>query len=182
MEPRGHRARGGRGTHERAALTGPPGAPLDLRRLLALLAEHGVDFVVIGGIAVQVHGHRRTTKDLDVIPDPAPANRGRLAAALAAAGARPADLPGVLVPPTAEQLAAAPVVPPLVTDHGELHVLNKVPGAAPYAELRRRALHVPLGDLVVAIASLDDLIAMKRASGRPSDLADIAVLTREALH
>lgn len=48
-----------------------PGAPLDLRELLATLQRHEVDYTVIGGVAVQVHGHRRTTKDLDVIPDPA---------------------------------------------------------------------------------------------------------------
>jgi hypothetical protein len=57
-----------------------PSAGLDLRELLATLHRHGVGCTVVGGVAVQVHGHRRTTKDLDVIADPARANRERLAA------------------------------------------------------------------------------------------------------
>lgn len=153
-----------------------PGSPLDLRSLLATLQRHGVDYTVIGGVAVQVHGHRRTTKDLDVIPAPGRANLGRLAAALDELGARPRDLPGAGLP-SLEQLVAAPVVPPLTTDHGDLHVLNAAPGAPPYAQLRARALVIDLDEIVVAIAGVDDLIAMKRAAGRPEDLRDIAALT-----
>jgi hypothetical protein len=52
----------------------PPTAALDLGELLATLYRHGVDYTIIGGVAVQAHGHRRTTKDLDVIPDPDHAN------------------------------------------------------------------------------------------------------------
>jgi len=157
----------------------PPAVLLDLRSLLAILDRHGVDFTVIGGVAVQVHGHRRTTKDLDVVPGPDPPNLERLAAALAELHARPRDLPGTGAP-TAEHLAAAPIVPPLSTDHGELHILRDVPGAPAYADLRARALVVELGEISIAIAGLDDLIAMKRASGRPADERDIAVLLADA--
>ena len=154
----------------------PAERPLDVRQLIATLARHGVRFTVIGGIAVQVHGHRRTTKDLELIPDPADDNYRRLAAALEELEARPRDIPGAGAPP-AEQLASAPVVPPLLTRHGELHILNEVPGAAPYPELRARALVLELDGIEIAIAGLDDVIAMKRATGREADLADIAVLT-----
>jgi hypothetical protein len=68
-------------------------------------------------------------------------------------------------------------VPPLTTRHGELHILRDVPGAAVYGELRSRALVVELNGIPLAIAGLDDVIAMKWASGRPADLRDIAVLT-----
>ena len=44
--------------------------PLDIGELIAVLARHEVDYVVIGGVATQVHGHRRTTMDLDLTPDP----------------------------------------------------------------------------------------------------------------
>ena len=151
-----------------------PSAAFDLRALLASLHEHNVAYTVIGGIAVQVHGHRRTTKDLDVIADPASENLTRLAAALVALQARPRDLPGG--PPSAEHLAHAPIVPPLTTRHGELHILRDVPGAPDYRELRDRALVVELDGISVAIAGLDDLIAMKRASGRATDVRDIAAL------
>jgi predicted nucleotidyltransferase len=152
-----------------------PERPLDVMRLLETLARHGVDFTVVGGVAVQVHGHRRTTRDLDVIPEPSRANLERLTAALEELNARPTEIPGA-GPPTVEQLATAAIVPPLTTDHGELHVLNEVPGAAPYAELRSRALVIALDGVDVPIVALDDLLAMKRATGRPDDLRDVEVL------
>jgi hypothetical protein len=153
-----------------------PTAPLDLFELLATLHRHAVDYTVIGGVAVQVHGHRRTTKDLDVIAEPGRDNLQRLAGALVDLGARPRDLPGG-GPPTAEHLATAPIVPPLTTHHGELHILRDVPGAPPYGDLRARALVIDLDGVALAIAGLDDLIAMKRASGRVVDERDIAALT-----
>jgi len=153
-----------------------PERPLDALGLLRTLAEHGVEYVVIGGVAVQVHGHRRTTRDLDLIPSPDPDNTVRLVAALAALEATPRGMPGAPVP-TAEQLSTAPVVPPLTTRDGELHILNSVPGARSFAALATDALVIDLDGIPVRIVSLDDLIAMKRASGRPADLEDIAVLT-----
>jgi uncharacterized nucleotidyltransferase DUF6036 len=152
-----------------------PERPLDLMRLLAVLSRHRVEYTVIGGVAVQVHGHRRTTLDLDVIPRPAPANLRRLAAALAELEARPRDFPEADAP-SAEQLGAAAIVPPLTTNHGELHILNDVPGAAAYDRLRTRALVIDLDGIELSIAGLDDLISIKRASGRPTDLSDIAAL------
>jgi hypothetical protein len=152
-----------------------PDAALDLRELLATLHRHAVEYTVIGGVAVQVHGHRRTTKDLDVIPDPDATNLARLAAALAELEARPRDIPRAGAP-TTQQLETAAIVPPLTTRHGELHILRDVPGAPPYADLRARALVLQLGGISLAIAGLDDLIAMKRAAGRPADIRDIAAL------
>jgi hypothetical protein len=160
---------------------GPPTHALDLRQLLAILEHHAVDYTVIGGIAVQVHGHRRTTKDLDVIPSPETGNLQRLSAALHALAAVPRGMPGSRTP-TVEQLETAAIVPPLTTRHGELHILRDVPGAPPYGDLRSRALVVELDGLAIAIAGLDDLIAMKRASARPSDLRDIAALVAAADH
>ncbi len=153
-----------------------PSAVLDLRALLATLHRHAVEYTIIGGVAVQVHGHRRTTKDLDLIPAADQQNLHRLRAALIELDARPRDIPAGPVP-TTEQLAAAAIVPPLTTRHGELHILRDVPGAPSYAELRAHALVIDLDGLALAIAGLDDLIAMKRASGRPADLRDIDVLT-----
>ena len=68
-------------------------------------------------------------------------------------------------------------MPPLTTRHGELRILRDVPGAPSYVDLRSRALVVQLSGIGIPIAGLDDLIAMKRASGRPSDIRDIAALT-----
>jgi hypothetical protein len=153
-----------------------PERPLDLGELFRTLAEHGVDYLVIGGVAAQVHGRRRTTKDLDVTPAPDPENFERLAAALVALEAHPAELGESAPAPTAEQLHVASIVPPLATQHGELHILNDVPGAADYAAMRMRALESELAGTAVQIVSVDDLVRMKRAAGRPSDLEDVEAL------
>lgn len=150
----------------RDALDGRAARPA---RAVARSVRDGVDHVVIGGLAVLAHGHRRTTRDVDTIPEPSAANLHRLAAALRELEARPVGRPAAAAP-DAEQFAAAPIVPPLDTRHGELHVLRDVPGAPPYAELRVRALVIELDGLEVAVCGLDDLIAMKRASGRRLDL------------
>jgi predicted nucleotidyltransferase len=154
--------------------------PLELRELFRVLAEHGVDYLVIGGVAAQVHGRRRTTKDLDVTPAPDAENFERLAAALDALDARPTELGPGAPTPTAEQLRLASVVPPLTTRHGELHILNEVPGATAYAGMHKRALTIDLDGIDLSIVSVDDLIRMKSATGRPSDIEDIAAVTAVA--
>jgi predicted nucleotidyltransferase len=159
-----------------------PERPLDLQELFRVLAEQGVDYLVIGGVAAQVHGRRRTTKDLDLTPAPDPENFERLAAALVTLEARPVEVDfGASAPiPTAEQLRLAPIVPPLSTRHGELHILNQVPGASVYAEMRARALSIDLDGIPMQIIGLDDLIRMKQTLGRPGDIEDVQVLTAVA--
>jgi hypothetical protein len=150
--------------------------PLDAERILETLGEHGVDYVIIGGIAVQTHGHVRTTVDIDVLPRPERSNMVRLADALNALDAR------VLNPGSADLKIDANMLPRVTlwqfaTRHGGIDVVHDAPGAPPFDELRRRALQVRLGDVQLAVAGRDDLISMKRASARPVDLEDIAALT-----
>jgi hypothetical protein len=145
--------------------------PLDAATLLRVLAAHRVNYVVIGGLAVQAHGHPRTTQDLDLVPEPTPDNRARLLAALLELGARPvgARAPAKFSIPETGVLE-------LDTDAGGVDIHAAPPGATPYTELRKRAMVIEL-DVPVAVAGLDDLIAMKRASGRPIDRSDIVALT-----
>jgi hypothetical protein len=145
--------------------------PLDAAIILRTLAEHGVDYVVIGGLAVQAHGHPRTTQDLDLVPEPSAANLERLRAALEALGARPvgATRPQPVKLPSGGALE-------LDTDAGGVDIHLGRPGAAPYADLRSRALALEL-ETEVLVAGRDDLIAMKHASGRPIDRDDILALT-----
>jgi hypothetical protein len=154
--------------------------PLDLGELIDALTRHGVEYLVIGGVAAQVHGHRRTTMDLDVTPDPSPENLRRLGAALVELEARPqeaAEGEAEISTGDPERLAIAAIVPPLLTRHGQIHILKEPKGARGFDEMRERALVVDLDGNEVPIASLDDLIRMKRATGRPGDLDDIAALT-----
>jgi hypothetical protein len=121
-----------------------------------------VDFVVIGGIAVQTHGYIRATRDLDVIPCTSQANSRRMSNALA-------EL-------EAEELGRRAPVVRYSTRHGRLDL---VAFDADFDQLRDRALVVELDGFEVAVASLDDLVRMKRAAGRPHDFRDIGALTRD---
>ena len=153
-----------------------PDAPLDAERILRALAEHDVEYVLIGGLAVQTHGHVKTTNDADLIPAPEPANLKRLAAALRSLNARVANADEDGIEIDAKMLRRATSWQ-FVTRDGGIDVMHEVPGGRPYAELRQRALRVRLGDIEVPVVDLDDLIQMKLARGRPVDLADVAALT-----
>ena len=153
-----------------------PDPPLDAERILRVLDEHGVDYVLIGGLAVQTHGHVRTTNDADLIPAPDPANLERLAVALRSLDAR------VLNPGHEDAVVDARMLPEatlwqFATRDGGIDVMHEVPGGRPYDELSDRALRVRLGGIDVPVVDLDDLIQMKLARGRPVDLADVAALT-----
>jgi hypothetical protein len=150
--------------------------PLDARRIFEELARHRVDFVLVGGLATQTHGNTRMTNDVDVIPAPDRQNLQRLARALRALDAQ------VLNPGHEDLEIDAAMLPratiwQLATPHGDIDILHEAPGAAPYAELRGRALVIALGDVNIAVAGRDDLIRMKLARNRPIDRADVAALT-----
>lgn len=151
-------------------------APLDAERILRMLDEHEVDYVLIGGLAVQTHGHVRTTNDADLIPAPDPDNLRRLATALRALDARVLNDGEEGTEIDAKMLPRATIWQ-FATRDGGIDVMHEVPGGRAYEELRERALRVRLGDIEVPVVGLDDLIQMKLARGRPVDLADVASLT-----
>jgi hypothetical protein len=152
--------------------------PLDAARIVGCLTRHKVDYVMIGGLAVQAHGHVRTTQDADILPRPGEENLDRLADALRELGARPA---GSRAKGVAEELdldalrGKAPLA--LDTDAGGVDIHPAPPGGGRFADIRRRALVLTVAEVEVPFAGLDDLIAMKRAARRPIDLGDIAALT-----
>lgn len=138
-------------------------------RLLERLTARGVDFVVIGGFAAIAHGSPLLTQDLDIVCAPDPVNLEALGGVLVELGARlrgvADDVPFV---PDAATLRRAEALT-LDTPDGALDVLARPDGAPAYARLRERSERLDLGGIAVAVASLDDLIAMKRAAGRPKD-------------
>jgi hypothetical protein len=154
-------------------------APLHALDLIRILADHAVDYVVIGGFAAIAHGSPRTTRDLDIVVAPDNDNLVNLCAALdeltalrrlPEGGTRPfepADVATIALGTTLHTLTRA----------GALDVVGRPAGAPGYADLRARAISVAVADREVLVAGLDDLIAMKRAAGRPLDLQDIADLT-----
>jgi len=160
-----------------------PAPALQIEAMLAVLSEHDVEFVIIGGFALSAHGVVRGTKDIDIVPSPDPRNVRRLAAALSALQAEvmladdfdPAEL-GLAPDEDGLALGGNWV---LRTRLGRLDVMQDVAGIKGYAALRASSVvrEVPgAGDF--RFAGLDDLIAMKAAAGRPQDEIDITSLER----
>jgi hypothetical protein len=151
----------------------------DPRRIIGELADHRVDFLLVGGLAVIAHGHVRLTQHVDILPSPDAANLERLAAALgklhaAAIGAKSERLPLDLSHP--ESLSVGNYF--LETSHGAIDLVSGPrPDLLRYRRLEARSARATVGGREVKVISKDDLIEMKREAGRPKDLADIAALT-----
>ena len=138
--------------------------------ILEVLGKHEVDFVVVGGLAGMAHGSRYPTDDTDVAYDRARANLERLAAALRELGptlrGAPPDVPFQL---DAMSLANGANFT-FDTALGPLDILGDPAGAPRYDVLHREGVDTALFGVRVRVASLDHLIAMKEAAGRPRDL------------
>jgi len=149
----------------------------DARELFRALARHGVEYVTVGGIAIQAYGGQRLTQDLDVAIASSTNNLARLAAALL-------DLDARILGPDGQRSQSTPSASllassdqwHLITAHGPLDVLTLPAHLGSFANMRGRAHEVPLGDLSIPIAHREDLLKMKRAAGRPQDLADVKLL------
>lgn len=147
------------------------------RALFQALTRHEVAYVTIGGMAIQAHGGQRLTQDLDVTIASSSDNLARLAGALrdldarirGPQGQRSRAVPNAAMLATGDQWH-------LITNAGPLDVLTLPARLGTFAALRERAHEIPLGDVIVPIAHRDDLITLKRAAGRPQDLADIRLL------
>jgi predicted nucleotidyltransferase len=149
------------------------------RRLLTLLVEGGVEFVVVGGIAAVAHGSAAFTQDLDIAYAPDEANLDRLGKVLVAMGAKlrgvTDDVPFI---PDGRTLRRTRVLT-LETPIGAIDLLAQPDGAPIYEQLHGRAEWQNVAGVKVHVASLEDLIAMKKAAGRPKDL--VAVEELEAI-
>lgn len=176
-------SRGKKPRSERRELGQPP--PLRFFEILRLLRKHEVDFILIGGFSLAFHGHPRGTDDVDIVPDPAPANLRRLWAALEELRAKPRDLDdfrGEELPPFDLDSLIAGGSWFLQTDLGKLDILQTLDGVPlaeqPWHLLREKARTVDAGEdgLSFLVASRDDLIMLKRATGRDQDLIDVETL------
>lgn len=152
---------------------------LDPARVFAALDRHKVDYLTIGAFAVIAHGYVRATADIDFVARQDRDNLERLAAALADLNARLRGVDAELldIDPTDPDVLANGASFTMVTDAGPVDYLNDVPGAGDYDDLRGRAVEATAAGVVVRVVGLEDLIRMKRASGRPQDLRDIANLS-----
>src|SRR4051794_35049002 len=141
-------------------------------RQLAELTRHGVDFVIVGGIAATMHGSSRDTFDLDICPSQTPQNLDLLGEALVDLRS---SLRGVEenVPfvPDGRSLHGIEILT-LDTRFGPLDVLTRPDEPPPYSRLRSRAQEMDMGGRGVLGASTDALVEMKGGPARHKDLAD----------
>lgn len=152
-------------------------AELNVSALLTRLARGGVDFVVIGGIAVVAHGYERNTKDLEISYAPDRANLEALGDVLVQLGARlrgiEEEIPFV---PDAAMLRRTQILT-LDTPDGGLDLLVDPDGSPGYDALKARAERIEFDGHEILIASIEDLLSMKRAANRPTDQTDIEALS-----
>ena len=148
----------------------------DPSRAFTTLAQNGVRFVVIGGFAGRIWGSPTVTNDVDICYARDRVNLERLEAALARLHARlrgvPDDVPFQL---DARSLEAGDHFT-FITDAGNLDCLGLPAGSGGYEELASSATEFDVEGTKILVASLEDLIRMKRAAGRPKDWIEVEVL------
>ncbi len=143
--------------------------------LLRALLRHGVDFVVVGGVAAQLEGAPILTFDLDVLYDKEPENLARLLAALRELKARYRDPEGRHIEPDAEKLATLRLHL-LLTELGALDVLGSIGNGLTYQDLVSRTILYQLGESQVLVLELAAVIETKEQANRDKDRAALPVL------
>ena len=147
--------------------------------ILEVLERHRVRYVVIGGLAAEIHGSPYITRDVDVTPASNRANFVKLAAALRELEAklRVPDLDAPLEVPLDERSFEQGTTWTYFTKHGNLDIALLPDGTRGYDDLRRGATREHITDsLAVSVASLADVIRSKQAAGREKDRAVLPML------
>jgi hypothetical protein len=155
-----------------------------LRDIFRALELSAVRYVVVGGVAVALHGYLRATKDLDLVIDLTPDHASKAMTVLTASGLEPrvpvraldfADPEKRRVWIEEKNMLVFQMIDPHDARRSvDLFVQNPIP----FEELWARSTLLRIDDVIVHVAAIDDLITMKRQAGRPQDLADIEELTR----
>lgn len=156
--------------------------PCDFGRLLHLLSEASVEFIVVGGVAAAVHGAARATYDLDISYCREPANIENLIQALAGVHPYLRGVPAGLPFRWDAETIRRGLNFTLVTDSGPIDLLGEITGGGSYEDLRPYCARVELFGISCLCVTLPKLIVLKRAAGRRRDndaLAELEVLLEE---
>ncbi len=141
---------------------------MDVENLLKSLKEHKVRFVVIGATAFPVHGYSRATLDIDLFIEPSESNVRRTYKALKSFGYDVSDI-------TLNDLLTKKVLIRQYLVETDIHPFVK---GISFDRIWTNRVKAKFGDTFVWFASLDDLIRMKQAAGRPKDAEDLKFLRR----
>jgi hypothetical protein len=137
--------------------------------ILETLTRHGVEFVLIGGLAGVALGSAYQTSDVDVAYSRTPDNLERLAVALRELDATLRGAPGGLPFQLDAKTLKAGANFTFATKYGPLDILGDPAGAPRFETLRAESERYEVGGVTIAVSSIDHLIAMKEAAGRPRD-------------
>lgn len=140
----------------------------DYVEMLNELSAAGAEFLVIGAHALAAHGHLRATKDLDIWVRPTPENAQRVWSALVRFGAPLQEV-------TVDDFATRGTVYQIGVDPDRIDFLTE-PAGAEFDDAWERRLTAVIDGVEYPVIGRDDLIATKRAAGRPQDLVDIKQL------
>ena len=143
------------------------------RRILELLEQHGVEYVVVGGVAAVLQGAPVTTFDLDALIKVDPKNVDKVAGVLTALNARYREHRGLR--PSRDDVAAGGHML-LMTDSGPFDVLGFIGGGKRYEDVAGSAVTLSIDDLAIKVLPLEVLIEEKKALGRHKDLAVVNLL------
>jgi hypothetical protein len=155
-------------------------ATFDPAEILRVLHDHGVEFVVIGGMAAALHGADHITTDIDITPRAARTNLTRLSTALRELDARirVEGLPdGLVFDHDGESLGRARIWN-LTTRSGDLDVSFVPAGTDGFGDLDRHAVTIRLRGVPTRIAALADVVRSKEAADRPKDRLALPTLRR----
>lgn len=141
---------------------------MDTEKLLRSLNARKARYVVIGATAFPVHGYARATLDIDIFVEPLEENARRVREALSDFGYDVSDL-------TVEDLVTKKVLIRQYVLQTDLHPF--VTGVT-FEDVWKNRVESRIGTTPAPFASLDDLIRMKAAAGRPKDLEDLKVLRK----
>ena len=142
-------------------------------RILKLLESHGVEYVVVGGVAAVLQGAPVTTFDIDALVKVDATNADRLLAALEELDARYREH-GTLQPTRDDLLAGGHLL--LMTNSGPLDVLGFIGKGKRYEDFAGAMSTIAVGDLSVRVLGIEALIEEKKALGRDKDLAAVRLL------
>ena len=148
----------------------------DFHRLLRILSDAGVDFVIVGGFAGTLHGSAIPTRDLDVVYSRKPENMDRLTAALAPHSPYLRGAPPGLPFRWDRETVAKGLNFTLITDLGAIDLLGEIVGGGDFAALLPHAITVTIFGVPCRCLGLEKLIEVKRAAGRPRDIQAVAEL------
>ncbi len=148
----------------------------EFKKIIPLLVDHKIEFVLVGGLAAIAHGAARATYDVDVVYARNPANFERIEAALKPLNPYLRGAPPGLPFRWDVETLRGGLNFTLTTSFGDLDLLGEIAGGGTYEQLLPYTVSSEMFDVQIQLIKLEKLIQLKRAAGRPKDLEALSEL------